>query len=55
MCSMQYVENSGADNAFDLNDVAANPELGAVSSITFNSCNQLDIYENINISKFSHS
>ena len=32
---MQYVENSGADNAFELHDTAANLATGKVSLITF--------------------
>ena len=36
---MQYVENSGATNAFQLDDVVANEANGNVSLITFNLCN----------------
>jgi len=32
MCSMQYVENSGADNAFELHDTAANLATGKVQA-----------------------
>ena len=50
---MQYVENSGAANAFQLHDTAGNTANGAVSSITFSSFNQLNIYVKLLHSKYS--
>jgi len=50
MCSMQYVENSGADNAFDLNNVAAAQPVGAVKAAN---CGNSGLIINVPIAEYT--